>query len=382
MVQGMRLPFRAIESTAVVGPFFWSAMDQDDSDPHLHVIFRKSDVRKKGRTRGWELMLSYSFRSGITSGFAKGTAGASDTLEAVRDVRHCAVQTGHPFLLPVIILSYSLNPNKDQTQRDARDWLRRLEDAVSMRKEIQNDETSGYSFDPGQLNRDLVECHSQVLWRRPQAYLETIHTFNDGLATFRNHITLIPTERGGGPYGELDRLHRNMLGRLDFYRAKLKSIEHYANTTLERLAIQRAALSTALAQRESRVNLEIAGQQRRLAHASKRDSDSMKTLSLVGAVFLPATFISSIFSTTFFDFQAAEGQPVVAANFWIYFAVSIPITLVVVLGWMFWSERRTRSHAAEEADLEIGIERMEDQIMNSMRLRTLSKVRTVLPLVA
>jgi len=31
----MRLPFRAIEGTSVVGPFFWSSLDQDDDDPHL-----------------------------------------------------------------------------------------------------------------------------------------------------------------------------------------------------------------------------------------------------------------------------------------------------------------------------------------------------------
>ena len=47
----------------------------------------------------------------------------------------------------------------------------------------------------------------------------------------------------------------------------------------------------------------MAGEQRRLAHASKRDSTAMKTISLLGAVFLPGTLVSSIFSMTFFDFQ-------------------------------------------------------------------------------
>lgn len=47
----------------------------------------------------------------------------------------------------------------------------------------------------------------------------------------------------------------------------------------------------------------MAGQQRRLAHSSKRDSDSMKSLSLLGAIFLPATYLASLFSMTFFNFQ-------------------------------------------------------------------------------
>lgn len=33
----MRLPYRGIESNSVVGPFFWSAFDQDDDDPHLRM---------------------------------------------------------------------------------------------------------------------------------------------------------------------------------------------------------------------------------------------------------------------------------------------------------------------------------------------------------
>lgn len=37
MVRTLRLPFRAIEGTSVVGPFFWSSYDQDDEDPHLRM---------------------------------------------------------------------------------------------------------------------------------------------------------------------------------------------------------------------------------------------------------------------------------------------------------------------------------------------------------
>ena len=47
----------------------------------------------------------------------------------------------------------------------------------------------------------------------------------------------------------------------------------------------------------------MAGEQRRLAHASKRDSTAMKALSLIGAVFLPGTYLASLFSMTFFNFQ-------------------------------------------------------------------------------
>ncbi len=37
MVQAMKLPYKSIETTAVVGPFFWCAYNEDDSDPHLRM---------------------------------------------------------------------------------------------------------------------------------------------------------------------------------------------------------------------------------------------------------------------------------------------------------------------------------------------------------
>ncbi|KAL2022280.1 hypothetical protein VTK56DRAFT_5678 [Thermocarpiscus australiensis] len=398
MVRVLRLPFRGIESTSVVGPFFWCAFDQDDDDPHLQIIFRKSDVRKKGYTRGWELMLSHSFRTGITTGFAKGTP-SSDMVESIKHLRACAAQVMHPLLLPMIILSHDLSVRNDQKHRDAREWLRLLEHAISMRNEVLEEESRYIKesmVDLDQINRDLVECHSQVLWKRPQAYQEIIRLMEKAMDKFWSRARDDPAY--GGPGGEVDKLHRSMLARLEFYYSKLKGIENYAHTTLERLNIQRAALYNIIAQKESKLGLQMAGEQRRLAHAAKRDSTSMKILSLLGAIFLPATYLASVFGMSFFDFHPdnnsdsssptpttttttaassanASASPV-SPLLWIYFAITVPLTLVIVVCWRVWDRRREVRYAQEDADIEAGIERMEAQIMATMRKRTMSKVRT------
>lgn len=61
-----------------------------------------------------------------------------------------------------------------------------------------------------------------------------------------------------------------------------------------------------LNQRESRLNLEIAVQQQLLADSSRRDGMSMKTLAVLGALFLPGTFLSSMFSMPFFEFSSGK----------------------------------------------------------------------------
>lgn len=145
----------------------------------------------------------------------------------------------------------------------------------------------------------------------------------------------------------------------------------------------------------------MAGEQRRLAHAAKRDSTSMKILSLLGAIFLPATYLASIFSMSFFDFipdgndssaspsgsasssssgsgSSSGGTPwsPVSPLLWIYFAISVPMTIAIVICWKLWDRRREARYELEDADIEAGIERMEAQIMATMRKKTLSKART------
>ncbi|KAI0131711.1 hypothetical protein F4776DRAFT_155684 [Hypoxylon sp. NC0597] len=332
MVRAWHLPFRAIEGSSLVGPFFWCAPDQDEDDRHLQIIFRKSDVRKKGKTRGWEIMLSYSYRTGITSGFVKGTE-SSDIFDSLIHLTACRSEIGHPFLLPIIILSHDLSSRGDERQRYTRDWLRRLENAITMRNEI--DEKEVYTdFDVDRINRDLVECHSQVLWKRPQAYQEIVKEIKGAMEKFIKHV---PEERNTKA---LRALHDSML----------------------------------------------ASQQRRVAHATKRDGTAMKTLSLLGAVFLPGTFMASVFSMTFFDFNVGpsdggsndtSGEGATVSNkLWVYFAVTIPLTLVILLVWYIIDRRREKKYAEEDVEIEKGIDTMEKDILAIMRKKTINKATT------
>jgi len=130
-----------------------------------------------------------------------------------------------------------------------------------------------------------------------------------------------------------------------------------------------------IAQKESKLNFQMAGEQRKLAHASKRDSAAMKMISLLGAVFLPGAYLASVFSMTFFNFQNS-GTAVVSTQFWIYWAVDIPITILIVGVWYVWEKMREARYNREDEDLENGSEHMEKDIMAAMRKRTMSKAST------
>lgn len=105
---------------------------------------------------------------------------------------------------------------------------------------------------------------------------------------------------------------------------------------------------------DNRLNFDLAETSQVVAQAAKDDSTSMRTLALLSTVFLPGTFISvssrasymptlstdgphkALFSTTMFDWKAQPGASVVSHRFWIYWAFTVPITLLVFAGCMIW----------------------------------------------
>ncbi|KAJ2977109.1 hypothetical protein NQ176_g4560 [Zarea fungicola] len=72
------------------------------------------------------------------------------------------------------------------------------------------------------------------------------------------------------------------------------------------------------------------------AKISQVDSATMKKIAFVSFAFLPATFVSAIFSTTFFNFGSDAKTWGMSEKFWVYWVVTIPITIIVPLIWKYW----------------------------------------------
>lgn len=189
------------------------------------------------------MILSHSLVTNITSGYVKGTSSAEiETL--MEQLRACAVPTSHPLLLPVLVLSRELSAKNDVTQRNARDQLRRLESALTGRYNptaVGAVPAPGYAVTGGAdgeltldaIKHDLIECRSRVLWKRPRAWQNAIDRLVLAAGFFWCHV---PDEFRTQPGAS--RLHYTLVSRLDFMKAKLEGLEHYADVSLARLDIQ------------------------------------------------------------------------------------------------------------------------------------------------
>ncbi|KIX05485.1 uncharacterized protein Z518_06357 [Rhinocladiella mackenziei CBS 650.93] len=87
---------------------------------------------------------------------------------------------------------------------------------------------------------------------------------------------------------------------------------------------------------DARLNIMIAQNSAIAAEEARRDSSSMKTIAALTLIFLPATFVASIFSMSMFNWQAESGGLVTSRWIWVYFVIAIPLTLMVLVFWILW----------------------------------------------
>lgn len=89
----------------------------------------------------------------------------------------------------------------------------------------------------------------------------------------------------------------------------------------------------------------------------------MKTISLLTMVFLPATAIAVSFSSTLCHAYVLTGQTIIgpfvkldaddrhlvmAPQFYLFWAVSAPVTILVVLMWVVWLQRTEIANYLEQ----------------------------------
>lgn len=64
----------------------------------------------------------------------------------------------------------------------------------------------------------------------------------------------------------------------------------------------------------------------------------MKIIALITAAYLPGTFIATLFSMGMFSWQSSKDveRTSVSPDFWVYWAVTVPLTIITLTGWAVW----------------------------------------------
>ncbi|KAF3275194.1 hypothetical protein TWF970_006916 [Orbilia oligospora] len=108
---------------------------------------------------------------------------------------------------------------------------------------------------------------------------------------------------------------------LDFQLSIVRSLEARARANEARIRSEITLAFSIVAQLDSQVQAKI-------GEAARNDSNTMVKIAAVTMLFLPPSFVSAVFSTSFFSFSP-PGDDKVSRDFWIFWAISIPLTIIV-----------------------------------------------------
>jgi hypothetical protein len=104
-------------------------------------------------------------------------------------------------------------------------------------------------------------------------------------------------------------------------------------------------------------SIELAKDSRTIALATKHDSSSMKNIAFMTMAFLPATFFAALFTLPIFDW---ESTPMITQKFWVYWATTVPTTLLVFALWYMITKQKEIRERKEN-------QRQRDEVSQSYR---------------
>lgn len=95
---------------------------------------------------------------------------------------------------------------------------------------------------------------------------------------------------------------------------------------------------------DSTINLQIATESATIARDARKDSMSMKIIAGMTMLYLPATFVCSLFGTNLIvlDTPNDQSEPVfmVSRLWWLYPAFAVPLTVFTMAGFILWRRFR------------------------------------------
>jgi hypothetical protein len=143
--------------------------------------------------------------------------------------------------------------------------------------------------------------------------------------------------------------------RLAFVRESFLAADQKCVYLERSISAQVQTVYSLIAQKDNRLNhsatrasCQIASDSRRIAILTRRDSTDMRIIAAVTLIFLPGTFVATVFSTGLFDWGHGDptsagsdgddgGGRMISRYIWVYFMLTGALTAVVLLAWGLFS---------------------------------------------
>ncbi|KAF1833406.1 hypothetical protein BDW02DRAFT_623654 [Decorospora gaudefroyi] len=191
-------------------------------------------------------------------------------------------------------------------------------------------------------DRSLPTRESQGFLMMHEAARHAIHSFEtlsvtvETVEAMQRHVVHLASKSKQKSGNEPDTLSQ-VRTHMAFQASMLRNLLLRSQSNKERMQNEIALAYNMIAQRDSQV---MTG----LGEAARRDSGAMRTIAVVTMAFLPPTFLSAIFSMSFFNYTPEHGSAgwSVSGKLWVYWVCAVPLTCITLMIW-YWRQRRVGS---------------------------------------
>ncbi|KAI0023325.1 hypothetical protein F4780DRAFT_75757 [Xylariomycetidae sp. FL0641] len=127
------------------------------------------------------------------------------------------------------------------------------------------------------------------------------------------------------------------------------------STFIEGLNIATQMEWNQIGRQDARTNKEIAELTLNVAERTRRDSERMKSIAVLTMIFLPATFVATIFSMGIFDWKGEGGRMMTVSPYiWVYVVATVLVTSITLGVWYYrcqWNLRRDGKEDLEKQSI-------------------------------
>jgi hypothetical protein len=304
-----------------------ASLFQSFDAPERYGVLLRTNL---SHTWQYALALTYEKDSNTTTAILFGLRG-NEIDDLVYSLRQAAAHTICPSVLPCILVDKALDTLvKDAEERRKSLIQIRFETGSHgfPRQNVFNDSWDGRDdLDLDVLMQKLTSLSDACAGITAVCKMQ--YNFLDAISEFQ------------GRFDPTDSLPASRYARqqLKFFTQYLHGVESKVTYTKSSVQDQVQTIYTMINLRESRSQMILAKASQRLSELSRKDSTDMRVISAVTLVFLPATFTSTFFSASFFNFQPDDSSHI-STWIWLYWAVTALLTAVVLASWWYFSHRQ------------------------------------------
>jgi Mg2+ and Co2+ transporter CorA len=127
-----------------------------------------------------------------------------------------------------------------------------------------------------------------------------------------------------------------LLLRLQALQSRLQGVSNIVSSFLELSSGFALQQLTRESRRENEAMRELSERMHHLTEKATRDAAAVKVLTIMTMIYLPATVVSNFFSTSFVRTNDGNDHIVLLGDWWIFVAVSVPLTAITLYIWLVW----------------------------------------------